>query len=228
MSTIPSNSSQKRVEGESPDSIGDFTAAMFSQLDLGFSPGEDRGSLGNTITKGAITSTITKPAATSSADFSSQTTPASGPATSIVNLVGQTESTPMRPIPSGASPASPPTSVSESTTSSRRLFGRSRSSTLTASVSTRPAQPSSDQPQPQTISRSQPLKPVKSTISHVPGPRKIAQDSLYSTFSRWFSSPNITLHPRGVVFWGRSVHQPPQEYPGCSPPSLFASTTCHE
>jgi len=172
-----STSSQKRVdkEGESLDSIGDITAAMFSQLDLGFSPDEGRGSLDSTITKGAITSTITKSTVASSAVLSSQTAPASGPTTPIVNPVGQTESTPYtRSVLSDASPTSPSTSVSESTTSSRRLVGRPRSSTLAASVSSQPAQPSDGQTRPQPVSRSKLLKPVKSNISHVPGPRKAA------------------------------------------------------
>ena len=175
-SIILSGSSQGRAEeGESPDSIGDFTAAMFSQLDLGFSPDEDRGSLDNTITKGPITSAVTKSTVTSSAVPSSQTTPASTLTTPTVHLVGQTESTPStRPILSDASPNLLPVSVSKSATSSRRLVSRPRSSTLTASISPQPAQSSDDQPQPQIVPRSQLLKPVKSAISQVPGPRKAA------------------------------------------------------
>lgn len=172
---IDSSQKQGEGEGEPLDSIGDLTAAMFSQLDLGFSPDESQGPLDNTITKGAMTATITKSTVASSAVFSSQTAATSDLTTPTVKSVGPTESAPStRSGLSHASSTTPPVSVSESITSSRRLVGRPRSSTLMALVSPQPAQPSDGQPQPQTVFRSQPLKPAKITTLDIPSPRKPA------------------------------------------------------
>jgi serine/arginine repetitive matrix protein 2 len=186
-STIPSMDSSQR--GESLDSIGDFTAAMFSQIDLGFSPDEDRGSLDNTITKSAITSVITKSTVAASAVLPSPTIPAPGPTTPVVNPVGQTEPTPS--TRSVLSDASPPTSVSQSQTSPRRLVKRPRSTTLTTPVSPQPVQPSSNQPQPQAVSRLRSLKPVKGTVSHIPGPRKSSMKT-----TQTHSPPPSSRHKR--------------------------------
>ena len=173
ISAVPStNSSQKQVDGESPDSVGDFTAAMFSQLDLGLSPDESQGSMDNTITKAAITKKTAKSTVASSAVLHSQATPTPGPTTRTVNPVRQNESTPTRSILSDVSSTLSPISVSESMTSSPWIVGQPRSST---SVSSQSAQPPDDQPHLQTVSQSQPLKAVKNTTLGLPRPSSISQ-----------------------------------------------------
>jgi len=172
MSAVPStNSSQKQVDGESPDSIGDFTAAMFSQFDLGLSPDESQGSLDNTITKAAVIKNTAKSTVASSAILHRQTTLAPSPTTRTVNPIGQKESTPTRPILSDVSSTPSSISVSESMTSSPRIVGQPRSST---SISSQSAQPPNDQPQLQTVPRSHPLRAAKNTALGVSGPRKAA------------------------------------------------------
>jgi len=144
-STVPS----QKQEGEPLDSIGDFTAAMFSQLDMGFSLDEGRGSLDS-----AITTVTTKSTTVSATIPSSQSAPASRPTTCTVNPlsnVGREPTPPTRPVLPNTCPPPPPISLSKPTTS-----GRSRSSTLMTPSSSQPPQRSDGQPQQRTVSRSQP------------------------------------------------------------------------
>ena len=170
VSTSSSSQKQFETEGEHPDSIGDFTAAMYSQLDFGFSLDDGQGSLDNTITKATITKKTAKSTIVSSVVSHSQTTSTSSPTTVVVNPVRQKEPTPTRPTLSDASPTPSPIPVSESTTSFPRIVGQSRSST---SVPSQPAQSLDDQPQLQTVSRSRPLKAANKLTLGVPGPRKV-------------------------------------------------------
>jgi hypothetical protein len=166
---LSANSAEKRVEkdDEPLDSIGDFTAAMFSQIDmdLGFSVDESRESSESTIKKRVTTSTTTNVTAPSSAIPSKPTSPVPGPTTRITNLasnVGKREPTaPTRSVPSNAPSPRPHTSASESSTSGR-LLRRPRSSTLVNPVPPRTPQPP-DKPRPQPVLRSQQPRSVKST-----------------------------------------------------------------
>lgn len=193
------NSAQKQAkEDEYLDSIGDFTAAMFSQLDMDFSPDRRRGSLDSTITKGATTTTITKSTAASSAISLCLTTPASGPTTRIVsslNNVGQEPTPSTRPTFSDPSPPPPPISVSESTSSSGRSVGRPRSSTLMTPVSSQPPKPSDNQPQSRPAPQLRPQKPVKSSTLDVPAPRKVGQPGT-TTASQMQLLSAISRHER--------------------------------
>ncbi|KAF9647471.1 hypothetical protein BDM02DRAFT_3247810 [Thelephora ganbajun] len=184
ISTLPSpTSTQKQVEKEAEplDFIGDFTAAMFSQFDLDLTLDEGRGSLDSTITKGVTTTTTAKLTTASSAVSSKPTTPASGSTIRVVNplskLAKKELTAATRPARSGTPPPQPPISVSESTTSSGRSFGRPRSSTLTTSISSQPPQSPDDEPQPRSVSRSQSSKPAKSIALDVPGTRKSTMSS---------------------------------------------------
>jgi len=197
ISTVPSTSSawkQPEKEGEPLDSIGDFTAAMFSQFDLDFSPNEGRGSLDSTVKKGPTPMTTTKSTAASS---SGPVTPASGHATRTVDPpsnVKRKEPTPStRPVLSDASP-SPPISVSKPETSSGRSVGRPRSSTLTTLISSRPSKPSDDKPQPRSILRTQTQKPAKSTTLDTPAPRKAGKPE--TTTTPQTQPPPISRHKR--------------------------------
>ena len=172
---LSANSVEKHVEkdGEPLDSIGDFTAAMFSQLDLGFSIDEGRESSEGTIKKRVITTTTTKVTAPSSAIPSKPTSPVPGPTTRTVNHTSNTgkrePAAPTRPVPSNAPSSRPHTPASGSATS-RRSLRRPRSSTLVITV------PPEDEPQPQPAFRPQPPRSVKSTPD-VSGSRKTTKAS---------------------------------------------------
>ena len=197
VSTIPSvNSVQKHPnEGESLDSIGDFTAAMFSQLDLDFSLDEGRGSLDSVVTKGATTATTTKSTAASSA----VSFPAPGPTTRMVNLssnIGRKEPTPpTRPVLSDAPPPLPSISASESTTSFGQPIGRTRSSTLTTPAPSQPLRPFKDQPQSRPALRSQPPKPTKSNTLDVPAPQTVRRLAATTT-PKTQPPPPVSKHKR--------------------------------
>jgi len=193
VTTTPSiNSVQKQTnEGESLDAIGDFTAAMFSQLDIDFSLDESRGSLDSVVTKGSTTTTTAK----------SKPGPStvSFPATRTVNPssnVGRKEPTPSaRPVLSDASPPPPPTSTSEPTTLPGRPVGRPRSSTLTMLTPSQPPKPSNDQPQPRPVPRSQPPKPTKNGILNVPAPQRTGRPE-NTTTTQTQPSPTVSRHKR--------------------------------
>lgn len=175
VSTIFSmNSAQKlsEKEGEPLDSIGDFTAAMFSQLDLGFSNDEARESLDSTIKQGVTTTVTTKVTTPSPAATSNPASPAPGPTTQIANPTGKAwkkETTaPARPAPSDTPSPRQHTFAPESTVP-RRSLRRPRSVTLV--TPSRTPQPPDDQPQPRPTPRTQPPRSVKSTPD-VSGSRK--------------------------------------------------------
>ena len=197
VSTVPSiNSVQKQTnEGEPLDAIGDFTAAMFSQLDLDFSLDEDRGSLDSVVTKGATTTTITK----STAASSTVSFPAPGPTTRIANPLSKVgrkgPATSTRPVLSDGSPPPPPASTSESTTLPGRPVGRPRSSTLTMLTPSQPPKPSNDQPQPRPVPRSQPPKPIKNGILNVPAPQKAGRPE-NTTTPQTHPPPTVSRHKR--------------------------------
>jgi serine/arginine repetitive matrix protein 2 len=182
ISSLTALSSAQKKEGEPLDSIGDFTAAMFSQLDLGFSSDEGRKSLDSTI-KGAVATAVAK--------STGPTSPAPEQTAQIVDPTAKAKkkgaTDPTRPASHDAPPSRPRTS--ESMTSGR-LVGQPRSPKLTTSVPSQPSQPSNDQPQPQPIPRSQPPKPVKGVALDVSGSRKGA------TTSQIRPPPPISRHKR--------------------------------
>lgn len=174
-------------QGEPVDAIGDFTAAMFSQIDLGFSIDGAEESLDSTIKKGPTTTT-TKMTTPSSAAPSKQISQAPGPATRVLSNVGKEPTAPTRPVPLDAPSPRSRITPSEPATSALPL-GRPRSSTLVASTPPQTSQPPDNKPQPQPTSRTQPPRSAKSTPD-VSGSRKAAMTSQTQ------APPPISRHKR--------------------------------
>ena len=177
VSTILSiNSTQRQAEAETEplDSIGDFTAAMFSQLDMGFATDETRELSDGTVKKGATTTMTTK--STSPPLIPSKQLPPLGPKTRAATPtrnVGGKQPPPTRSVPSDV--PQPHTSTSEATTSGK-TFRRPKSSTPIIPASSQTPRPPGDQPQSQPMSRPQPPRSVKSTPD-VSGSRKAVMTS---------------------------------------------------